>query len=67
MVSSENKNNAYAKFGGTNKEYYGIFRSWLLIANGHFLMWFVFAYDEWHNQQFLIECRDTNTRQSQKA
>ena len=26
----ENKNNAYAKFGGTNKEYYGIFRSGLL-------------------------------------
>ena len=25
----ENKNNAYAKFGGTNKEYYGIFRSGL--------------------------------------
>ena len=29
MVPRENKNNAYAKFGGTNKEYYGIFR------NGH--------------------------------
>ena len=30
MVSRENKNNAYAKFGGggggANKEYYGIFR-----------------------------------------
>ena len=26
----ENKNNAYAKFGGTSKEYYGIFRSGLL-------------------------------------
>ena len=25
----ENKNNAYAKFGVTNKEYYGIFRSGL--------------------------------------
>ena len=25
MVPRENKNNAYAKFGGTNKEYYGIF------------------------------------------
>ena len=24
MVPRENKNNAYAKFGGTNKEYYGI-------------------------------------------
>ena len=29
MVSRENKNNAYAKFGRTNKEYYGIFRSGL--------------------------------------
>ena len=25
MVPKENKNNSYAKFGGTNKEYYGIF------------------------------------------
>ena len=25
MVPRKNKNNAYAKFGGTNKEYYGIF------------------------------------------
>ena len=25
MVPRENKNNAYAKFGGTNKEYYSIF------------------------------------------
>ena len=30
MVPREYKNNAYAKFGGTNKEYYGIFRSGLL-------------------------------------
>ena len=30
MVPRENKNNAYAKFGGTNKEYYGIFRTGLL-------------------------------------
>ena len=30
MVPRENKNNASAKFGGTNKEYYGIFRSGLL-------------------------------------
>ena len=29
MVRRENKNNAYAKFGGTNKEYYGIFRTGL--------------------------------------
>ena len=29
MVPRENKNNAYAKSGGTNKEYYGIFRSGL--------------------------------------
>lgn len=29
MVPRENKNNAYAKFGGTNKEYYGIFRTGL--------------------------------------
>ena len=31
MVPRENKNIAYAKFGGTNKEYYGIFR------NGQFM------------------------------
>ena len=30
MVPRENKNNAYAKFGGRNKEYYGIFRTGLL-------------------------------------
>ena len=30
MVPRENKNNAYTKFGGTNKEYYGIFRTGLL-------------------------------------
>ena len=29
MVPRENKKNAYAKFGGTNKEYYGIFRTGL--------------------------------------
>ena len=29
VVPRENKNNAHAKFGGTNKEYYGIFRSGL--------------------------------------
>ena len=29
MVPRENKNNVHAKFGGTNKEYYGIFRSGL--------------------------------------
>ena len=34
MVPRENKNNAYAKFGGTNKEYYGIFRSGLFSRGG---------------------------------
>ena len=29
MVPRENKNNAYVKFGGTNEEYYGIFRNGL--------------------------------------
>ena len=29
MVPRENKNNVYAKCGGTNKDYYGIFRSGL--------------------------------------
>ena len=29
MVPRENKNKAFAKFGGTNKEYYGIFRTGL--------------------------------------
>ena len=33
MVARESKNNAYGKFGGTNKEYYGIFRSGLLTHN----------------------------------
>ena len=32
MVPRENKNNAYAKFGGTNKEYYGIFRNGQLLC-----------------------------------
>ena len=31
MVPREKKNNAYAKFWGTNKEYYGIFRTGLLM------------------------------------
>ena len=30
MVPRENENNAYAKFGGTNKQYYGILRTGLL-------------------------------------
>ena len=34
MVPRENKNNAYANFGGKNKEYYGNFRSGLLYATG---------------------------------
>ena len=29
MVPRENKNNDYVKFGGTNKEYYGIFQNGL--------------------------------------
>ena len=33
MVPRENKNNAYAKFGGTNKEYYGIFRNGQLFSS----------------------------------
>ena len=33
MVPRENKNNAYVKFGGTNKEYYGIFRNGLCEYN----------------------------------
>ena len=32
MVPRENKNNPYAKFGETNKEYYGIFRSGLFVT-----------------------------------
>ena len=32
LVPRETGNNGYAKFGGTNKEYYGIFRSGLLIC-----------------------------------
>ena len=38
MVPRENKNNAYAKFWRTNKEYYGIFESGLLhLVLFHFL------------------------------
>ena len=33
MVPRENKNNAYAKSGGTNKEYYGILRNGLLLVD----------------------------------
>ena len=31
MVPGENKNNAYAKFWRTSKEYYGIFESGLFV------------------------------------
>ena len=37
MVPRENKNNAHAKFGGTNKEYYGIFRSGLVLTELRFV------------------------------
>ena len=37
MVTRENKNNAYAKFGGTNKEYYGIFRNAQLTLGSKFI------------------------------
>ena len=30
MVPRENKNNAHAKFEGTNEEYFGIFRNGLI-------------------------------------
>ena len=35
MVPRENKNNTYAKFGGTNKEYYVIFRTGLFPSYVH--------------------------------
>ena len=35
MAPRENKNNAYVKFGGTNKGYYGIFRSGLFNSKQH--------------------------------
>ena len=38
-VPRENENNAYAKFGGTNKEYYGIFRSGLLVRKWNSQSW----------------------------
>ena len=31
MVPRENKNNAYAKFGGTNKKYYCLFPKWPIL------------------------------------
>ena len=37
MVPRENKNNAHAKFGGSNKDYYGIFRSGLLSTELRFV------------------------------
>ena len=39
IVPREYKNNAYAKFGGTNKEYYGTFRSGLLDVKHFFVRW----------------------------
>ena len=38
MIPRENKNNAYAKFGGTNKAYYGIFRTGLFSLNSTMLV-----------------------------
>ena len=37
MVPRESKNNAHAKFGGTNKEYYGIFQSGLVSTELRFV------------------------------
>ena len=43
MVPRENKNNAYAKFGGTNNKYYGICRNGLLaqtsLTNDIVVLW----------------------------
>ena len=32
---SETENNAYAKFGGTNKEYYGIFENGQILCSSN--------------------------------
>ena len=53
MVRRENKNNAYAKFGGTNKEYYGIFRTGLFAAYASF-PWKLNRYS--YGVQFGINC-----------
>ena len=37
MVPRQNKNNDHAKFGGTNKEYSGIFQSGLLLNELRFV------------------------------
>ena len=37
-------NNAYVKFGGTNKEYYGIFRSGLLVILPFIAYWTLFKF-----------------------
>ena len=47
MVPRENKNNAYAKFGGTNKEYYGIFRTGLLDLLAAFRLKCSFEFFPW--------------------
>ena len=39
MVPRENKNNAYAKFGGTNKVYYGILPIQLHFHANFSLLW----------------------------
>ena len=42
MVPRENKNNAYAKFGGPNKEYYGISEVsyyCFVLQHGHLVTW----------------------------
>ena len=36
MVPRENKNNADTKFGGTNKEYSGIFQNGLYLKHNHY-------------------------------
>ena len=41
IIPRENKNNAYAKFGLINKEYYGIFQSGLSIAEASFFARFL--------------------------
>ena len=52
MVPRKNKNNAYAKFGGTNKEYYGIFGNGLKMKYLSFLV----LYLVWLRSNKILFC-----------
>ena len=57
MVPKENKNNAYAKFGGTNKEHYGIIRNGLfaILVTNRDQGWFSLVQNRAHlRREYLL-------------